>query len=135
MNAAEIRELLKKKHKYGAIKYAGFDSKLEAAVYQILKFREKAKEITDIKCKQTVHLTRADISWCIDFSFIDLKSGELMYCEAKGVQDKRYMIVKKLYKFYGPAALEIWKGTWQSPYLEETIIPNWLKNRTTKEIV
>jgi len=123
MNGSEIRALLKKKHKYGAMKYAGFDSKLEAAVYQVLQFREKAKEIRDIKCKPTVHLTRADISWCVDFSFEDVLTRERIYCEAKGVEDKRYAIVKKLYKFYGPGPLEVWKGDWRSPYLNEMIIP------------
>jgi hypothetical protein len=123
MNGAEIKELLKKKHKYGAVRCGGFHSKLEAYVHQILLFREKAKEIMDIRFQQTVHLTRADIHWACDFSFIVVKTGEKMFCEAKGAEDARFSIIKKLYRFYGKDPLEIWKGHWSSPYLDEIIIP------------
>lgn len=127
MNQSEIRLLLQKKvNKYGAVRCGGFDSKLEAYVHQILLFREKAKEITEIKCQQTVRITKADIHWACDFSFIMRKTGELVYCEAKGVEDARFRIIKKLYRFYGKAPLELWVGDFRSPWLSETIIPKGL---------
>lgn len=124
MTRDEVLALLRKKsNKYGAVRSGGKGSKLEHSVFQILQFREKAKEITDLRSQHTVILTNAKIHWACDFSFTDCKTGELVYAEAKGVTTERYGIVEKLWRFYGPARLEVWRGHWKQPYLHETIIP------------
>lgn len=99
----------------------GFPSKLEASVYSQLLLREVAKEITDIRRQHKVLLTKAEIAWKIDFSFTDIASGNTVYCEAKGIEDERFKIFKKLWPFYGHGSLEIWKGSYQKPFLDEVI--------------
>ena len=74
-------------NKYSAkrVSHAGysFASKLEAAVFDILKLRECAGEIKDIQCQAHVKLTKAKIVYIPDFKFTDVKSGEEYYAEAK----------------------------------------------------
>lgn len=110
------------KHKYGATRTAdGFASRLERAVYYKLKDREILGEIKDIKRQQVVRLADGAVNWKLDFSFVDVASGRLMYVEAKGFPDASYLIKLRLYKFNPPARLEIWKGTWRRPFLAEVI--------------
>lgn len=97
-----------------------FASKLECAVYDVLRLRCVAREIMDIRCQQVVRLT-PDINWKIDFSFTDLKTGELAYAEAKGIEDNLYRMKLKLYRKYMTTKLEIWKGSYKKPFLYETI--------------
>ena len=89
-------------------------------MHDILKLRERAGEIKDIKCQQTVLLLNV-IKWKIDFSFIDCKTEKLVYCEAKGLACNTFQMKLKLYKSDPPAKLEIWKGSYQRPFLAETI--------------
>lgn len=110
-----------KKHKYSAVKSNGFASKLENAVYQILKIQEKAGEIKDLRCQHAVELTRAKIRCKIDFSYIDTKTNETVFAEAKGVVSDRWRIFKKLWKHYGLGTLIIYKGTYKKPYIDEII--------------
>lgn len=116
-----------KRNKFSAVKIKDgartYDSKLEAAVGQILHLREKAKEISDIKHQVVVHLTRAQISYRADYSFFDVKTKSTVHVEAKGVEGERWRVIKNLWKFYGPTVLEIWKGTAANPLLAEVIIP------------
>ena len=112
------------KHKYNAVKSNGFASKLENAVYDILKLREKAGEIKNIQCQDAVELTDAKIRCKIDFSFIDCKSKKKVYCESKGVITERWRIIKKLWQIFGPGKLEIWKGNYKNPKMVEIVIPN-----------
>lgn len=107
-------------NKYGAIARDGFPSKLEARTYDILLFRQAAQEITGL-CRQTrVELTDAKIACKIDFSFID--NGVEAFAEAKGVETERWVIIKKLWRYYGPGNLEIWvAGTGGEPRLQEII--------------
>lgn len=117
-----------RKHKYGAVRTAdGFPSKLERAVFETLRILEAAKEIKDIKRQQTVVLTDAHIRCKIDFSFINLKTGELEYAEAKGVEGERWRIIEALYRVYGPAPLTVWKGSYTKPYEHERIVPRGVK--------
>ena len=109
-----------KSNKFRAKRSGGFDSKLEFSVYNILLLRERAGEIKDIKSQQSVDLT-AGIRWRVDFSFIDVKSMALVYAEAKGVVTEGYRLKLKLFKHYRDEKLEIWKGTWQKPFLYKTI--------------
>lgn len=112
---------------YGAKKTNGRASMLENAVFNVLKAREASGEISDIKEQQTVVLQGGKrvtrIAWKIDFSFIENKTNSLTYAEAKGFATDVYKLKLKLFRANPPAPLEIWKGTWQRPFLAEKIIP------------
>lgn len=114
--------------KYGAKKseYAGqsFASGLERAVYQQLELREKAGEISDLRCQVQVHLSEAAILLKPDFAFIDVATGEQHYAEAKGFETPQWRIKLKLWRVYGPGPLEIWKGTARQPVLDEVVKPS-----------
>jgi hypothetical protein len=101
-----------------------FASKLEHSVYEILKLREKAGEISDIQCQVSIRMYPFDIRWIPDFTFVDSQTKELIYCEAKGLESDRFVVIKKIWRIIGPAKLEIWKGTCKNPKLVETIVPS-----------
>lgn len=127
------------KNKFNAVKTSGgFSSKLEAAVYNLLKLREKSGEISEIKQQQTVVLQdgprNTRITWRVDFSFYDLKTGQTTYAEAKGVETQEYKLKLKLWRKLKPANLEIWKGNYTRPILVELITTNEeCDNATNKE--
>lgn len=100
-----------------------FSSKLEASVYQILKLREKAGELEVLQTQDHIYLTDARIGYVPDFKCKDLHTGAVFWAEAKGYANDRWPILKKLWKFYGPGKLEIWKGSHVSPVLDEVIVP------------
>jgi hypothetical protein len=101
-----------------------FDSRLEFAVYSILKLREKAGELSDIQVKDTVYLTDARISYKADFAATDTKTGQRIWFEAKGLIGERWRVIRKLWSVYGPGHLEVWVGTHQKPRLDKVIIPH-----------
>lgn len=120
------------RHKYGAkpvtIEGEAFPSKLEGAVYQMLKLRERAGEIRDIRRQSSIVLKSkcnecgdGPVVWKCDFSFEDAATGARVYAEAKGVETSDYKKRKRLWKAKPPAKLEIWKGSWQRPKLVEVI--------------
>jgi hypothetical protein len=98
-------------------------SKLESSVCQIIQFREKAGELRLVQVEDHVYLSNARIGYIPDFKCQDTQTGEFFWVEAKGFENDRWPILKKLWKFYGPGTLEIWKGTHLRPYLDETIVP------------
>lgn len=110
-------------NKFNARKTNGFSSALEAAVYDILKLREKAGEITDIRCQHTVVLQdgprETSIRWKVDFSF--LEGGELTFCEAKGVETETYKLKLKMFRKNPPGKLYIYKGHFRNPKVTEII--------------
>lgn len=111
-------------NKFGAVKSSMGGSQLECSVRQLYELRQKAGEIRDLKFQQSVHLT-CGISWRVDFSFYDIKAHRRMWGEAKGLEDRRYQICKKLWAGgFGPGWLEIWKGHWRAPRLVELVKPN-----------
>jgi hypothetical protein len=117
-----------RRHKFGAtrVKTPGqtFDSKLEAAVFQILLLREKAGEIKNIRSQVTLRLTRANIGYRCDFVATDCVTGQDFGIEGKGdYPNAVWDLKKRLYKFYGPFKLEIWKGSHTNPQLIEVITP------------
>jgi hypothetical protein len=109
--------------KYGSKRTNGFASSLENSVHELLLIRERSGEIRDIRQQHTVSMTRADIRCKIDFSFIECATEKLIFVEAKGLETDRWRIIKKLWRFYGPSTLEIWKGRAKKPYLDEVIQP------------
>ena len=85
-----------------------FDSKFEESVAVDLCIRLHAGEIRELRFQQTVHLTKADIRWRIDFSYVE--NGRKWYHEAKGFPDKVYPLKLKLYRTYGKNHLRITSG-------------------------
>jgi hypothetical protein len=114
-------------NKYKAQRTGDFPSRLEAAVYQLLYLRQKAGEISDIQRQVRCELTDAAIATKIDFSFIEVASGQTIYAEAKGCVTDRWNLLKRLWAHYGPGKLEIWGGTYARPKLVDVIIPKWEK--------
>lgn len=116
--------------KYGnrRTNYSGysFSSKLETAVFQILKLREAAGEIRDIVTQPNIFITEAAIRMIPDFKAFDIKAGCDWYFEAKGVETDVWRLKLKLYRVYGPAPLTIYKGSWKSPSEHETVHPRGL---------
>jgi hypothetical protein len=119
-------------HKYGAKRVdldgRSFGSKLEASVYGLLKFREKAKEIEILQCQDHVYLTDARILYVADFKCRWTKTGEFLWVEAKGYETSDWRLKLRLWKAYGPGQLEIFKGTYKYPQLVETIYPKGTRN-------
>lgn len=110
-----------KRHKYGAQRTGNFSSKLESAVHDILVLRERAGEITDIKCQVQVELSAAKIIYKPDFSYVDIQTGVTRYAEAKGFVTPEFNLKKRLWKAYGPGPLEIYKGDYRRPSLAEIV--------------
>lgn len=100
-----------------------FASKLEAALYDKLKIMELAGQIKIEKVQDHVRLTKAEILYIPDFRILDFNSGKQVWCESKGFESARWPMVKKLWLWYGPGELRIWKGTYQNIRLVETIVP------------
>jgi hypothetical protein len=117
----------KSRSKYKAIQSNGFGSKLESAVYALLKLREMQGEIKDIRSQVPIVLQdgprEEKITWKVDFSFINVKTDQLWYCEAKGVKTETYKIKLKLFRKLKPGPLEIWGGDYRRPTLLERIEP------------
>lgn len=124
-------------NKYKAIKTGdGFPSKLESAVHGILQLREKVGEIKEIKRQQLVVLQDGDknkrITWRVDFSFIDIKTNQLIFAEAKGVSCREYLIKLRLWREKMPYSLEIWRGSYKRPYLHEKLFKQGEKENDIK---
>lgn len=99
-----------------------FASKLERAVYELLKLRKQAGEIIEIKCQVQVSLTKAGIIYRPDFQCFTADGGHF-YCESKGFETPEWRIKRRLWTVYGPGRLEIWMGSHTKPRLVETIEP------------
>jgi hypothetical protein len=115
----------KKKFRNKKVERDGYSmgSQLEASVYGKLKERAEAGELVIEQTQDHVYLTRARIGYVPDFRCRDLETDETFWVEAKGFANDRWPIIRKLWKFYGPGRLEIWKGSHAYPYLDEVIIP------------
>ncbi len=97
----------------------------------MLKMREKAQELDSIECQVTTPLT-AGITHKTDFTCFDIKLGEKVWVEYKGFEDQRWRDIRKLWKFYGPGRLRVYKGYGLRVTLSEEIIPDSILNK--KEI-
>ena len=100
-----------------------FSSGLEAAVFSLLKDDELAGNSKVEKVQDRVLLTDAKIAYIADFKCSDPKTGEIYWVEAKGYETPSWRIKLRLWKFYGPGKLLIYKGTKIRPVLSETVIP------------
>jgi hypothetical protein len=114
---------LQSKNKFRARSVNGFPSKLESAVHDELLRRQILGEIKNIKRQQVVDLGFT-IKWKIDFSFELVETGELIYAEAKGIETEDFKLKLKLYRYgQGKHPLEIYRGSYKSPKLTETVYP------------
>jgi hypothetical protein len=115
----------KEKYSRKKVERAGysFDSKLEAALFDQLKLRERAGEISDLQAQDTIYLTDARIMYKPDFKSILVKTGEPIWHEAKGLELPIWRIKLRLWRHYGPGPLEIWKGHYGKLTLTETVFP------------
>lgn len=110
-------------NKFGAVRTNGMGSKLEAAVLGMLRLRERDGQIRDIKQQVSVDLG-FKITWKVDFSFVDVQTGNTHYAEAKGFKTDRYLICLKLWRGgQGPGPLYIYEGSYQRPMLKEIVNP------------
>lgn len=100
-----------------------FASQLEAAVFNLLELREKAGEIYDIQHQDHIYLTDARICYIPDFKFFCRFTNDYVWAEAKGFETDVWKIKKRLWQYYGPGKLEIYKGTAKKIKLIETVIP------------
>ncbi len=100
-----------------------FSSKLEASVFTMIKMREVNGELKLLQVQDHIYLTKARILYIPDFKCLDIKTNKEIWIEAKGMQAPTWPIKKKLWKFYGPGVLEVWRGSHLRPFLDETIVP------------
>jgi hypothetical protein len=113
----------KGKNKFGAKRSErmgmSFASAQEAALYEMLRLRELAGEISDLCAQVSVYLSEARILYKPDFSFIE--RGERAWAEQKGFETPSWRIKRRLWAFYGPGELRVYKGN--PPTLAEVITP------------
>jgi hypothetical protein len=119
-------------HKYKAQRIKtrdghSFASKLEGSLYEQLLLRVKAGELKNLKCQVQVRLTDAAIILKPDFSAEDAKTGQTIYIEAKGYETPEWRIKVRLWEYYGPGPLEIWKGSHKYPKYDKTVFPKTAK--------
>jgi hypothetical protein len=123
---AKKKGFMKSESKYGSQKVEtdgySFSSKLELAVYQMLRHRLMAGEIKAIQVQAHVYLTDACILFIPDFR-CTLANGDDIFVEAKGFQTDVYRIKRRLWMHYGPSELHIYKGSYTRLYLDEIIKP------------
>lgn len=116
-----------KRNKYGAERVVldgvGVPSKLEAAVMAEYKLRQKAGEIRELKHYETVELTLAKLKYKTDGSYVDCVTGVKCFIEAKGAECYPWKTYRRLWPFYGPGPLDIWRGSYKNYELEEVIVP------------
>lgn len=102
---------------------SGFQSKAEKSLYQLLWLRQRAGEIRNLKCQVQVYLTEAKILYKPDFYFEQNDHGEWKerWSEMKGFETAVWKIKRRLWMFYGPGPLDIWKLNRSGIFFSETI--------------
>lgn len=114
------------RHKYNATRtlHAGMTmmSKLEASVYDMLVLMQKTGHVNKILQQTHVKMTLAEITYIPDF-MVMLPDGSREWHEAKGFETPEWRLKKRLWEFYGPGPLHIWRGSYKAPRITETVIP------------
>lgn len=98
-------------------------SKLESTVCAVLR---KDQDVEKVDVQTPVELTEAKIKYIVDFR-VTLKSGKMFYAEAKGMETDAWRIKKKLWAFYGPGELHVYKGNFNKVTRTEIVnceLPN-----------
>ncbi len=97
-----------------------FDSQGEATCYLYLLAKQQQGEIKILGRQEKVYLTDAKILYKADFVVFDVKRQTKIYVEYKGFETTDWKLKKRLWRYYGPGVLQIYKG---KVHLEEEIIP------------
>ena len=101
-----------------------FQSGGEAACYSYLKLLEKAGELEVVQVQDHVKLTDAHIVYIPDFKIKNLITNEIEWAEFKGFETDVWKIKKRLWEYYGPGILKIYKQrSNKTIILHETVIP------------
>lgn len=101
-----------------------FDSRLEGGLYGYLKMLEQAGEIRNLRVKPNIFLTEARLRMIPDFSAEHKElEWEEVFHEAKGYETDVWRIKYRLWPFYGPGRLRIYKGRAQSFQMVEEVVP------------
>jgi len=113
------------KYKNKRVSHAGysFASKGEASLYDYLKFREMAGEIKNIQTQDHVYLTRARILYIPDFKIFEVGLNDYTWSEFKGFETDTWKIKRRLWQFYGPGLLRVYKKNSRGVFLHEEIVP------------
>ena len=74
-----------------------------------------------MKHQDHVYLTAARICYIPDFRFFDVNDNEIQWAESKGFETSDWKIKKRLWAYYGPGKLHIYKGTAKRINLVETV--------------
>jgi hypothetical protein len=102
------------KSKYGARKtnHAGhsFASRGEAGLYDYIRALEQSREAKLKQVQPQVYLSDARILYKPDFLIEDLKLGQDVWLEFKGFETPEWRIKRRLWMFYGPGLLRVFKG-------------------------
>ena len=88
-----------------------------------LQLLERAKEIKILKNQPNVFLTEARIRVIPDWLIYRVRSNEEIYIDFKGYDGQSWLRNRKLWKFYGPRPMEVWRRNGNRFVLSETIIP------------
>ena len=97
-----------------------FDSGLERDLYLLLK---NDPEVAEVQIKASVHLTRAKILYKPDYKVLG-RNGVEWFCEAKGFEDEKWRIKRRLWMHYGPGELRIYHRQGKKGIvLHEVIVP------------
>lgn len=97
-----------------------FASQLERDVFGYLLIQ--GRRPGDIQGQDHVYLTKARVLYIPDFKVTD-RNGYVYWVEAKGFETPEWRIKLKLWRFYGPGCLHIYKRRGKSDvYLDEVVI-------------
>ena len=112
-----------------------YSSKLEASVRALLDQRLLAGEFIEIQDQATMELIPG-MRWRADFKAIK-PDGSFVLVEAKGHVSDTFAEKIKVLRFMNRYNVEIWKGTYTRPKLDETIhaddeVNQWIENRRKK---
>ncbi len=103
--------------------YGAFPSRLEAAVFEILRLRVIAGELDMLTRYDKVKFPEAMTSWTIDFWAIDTKTDKPVWIEAKGMRCSKWVHFEKCWQKYGPGPLILYQGDYRSPVERAPIYP------------
>ena len=94
-----------------------YDSTAERDYADILRLRELAGEIQDVRAQPVIDLT-CGINYKCDFHYFEIKKERWIYAEVKGVETERFRMIKKLWHYHGDGLLQILKRkSGESPFI------------------
>lgn len=107
-------------------------SKLEKAVGDLLDMQAISKQLVNLKEQVKVQICCRDpeckgnrsIFSIVDFCSNDPETGDVHYHEAKGFETPEWRLKRRLWLHNGPGPLTVYKGSYKSFKVHETLIPN-----------